>query len=119
MTVFVFSCSVFSSSINVSHLGGYLLPPTERNGDWYSQHIQDVAPFFFHAQMVMKATSEKELQNLIKLCDWMHQPQVVSLCFSLLTRKEEKELHLNSHECLLLITAALERALGNVDYILY
>jgi hypothetical protein len=43
----------------------------------------------------------------------MHQPQTVDLCFDLLTRKEE--VALNSHECLLLTTAALERALGNVD----
>ena len=70
----------------------------------------------------MNTMSEEELHNLVKLCDcWMHQPKIPSLCFKLLaSRKEEKELHhLNSHECLLLITCALERSLGNVDNILY
>lgn len=96
---------------------GYLLHPTERSAEWYIQHIKDTGPFFANVKMKMKVISEEELQGLIKHCAWMHQPQIVDLCFDLLTRKEE--VALNSHECLLLITAALERALGNVHCLLY
>jgi hypothetical protein len=92
---------------------GYLHHPTQRSAEWYIQHIKDTEPFFANVKMKMKVISEEELQGLIKLCAWMHQPQTVDLCFDLLTRKEE--VALNSHECLLLTTAALERALGNVD----
>lgn len=61
--------------------------------------------------------SGKEMQELIGLCSWMHQPEVVSHCFHLLTREGEED-PLNSHECLLLITSILERALGNVVFLL-
>jgi hypothetical protein len=98
-------------------LEGYLLHPTQRSAEWYIQHINETGPYFANVKMKMKVISEEELQGLIKLCAWMHQPQIVDLCFHLLARKEE--VALNCHECLLLITAALERALGNVGCLLY
>ncbi|KAI9560298.1 hypothetical protein GHT06_014313 [Daphnia sinensis] len=89
-----------------------LLHPTQRPAEWYSQIIEDVAPFLENVRMIMKVMPEEELKDLMKLCAWMHQPQIIDLCFDLMTRKDE--VALNSHECLLLITAALERALGNL-----
>lgn len=86
--------------------------PTQRNAEWYSQIIEDVAPFLANVRMKIKAMPEEELKGLMKLCAWMHQPKIIHLCFDLLTRKDE--VALNCHECLLLITAALERALGNL-----
>lgn len=95
----------------------HLLPPTQRNAEWYSQMIEDVAPYFANIKSKMKVMPEKELKDLMKLCAWMQQPQIIELCFDLLTSKHE--VAVNSHECLLLITAALERALGNVYDIFY
>lgn len=94
-----------------------LLHPTQRNAEWYSQIIEDVAPFLENVRMKMKVMPEEELKGLMKLCAWMHQPKIIDLCFDLLTRKDE--VALNCHECLLLITAALERALGNVYCIIH
>ncbi|XP_057365947.1 endoplasmic reticulum membrane-associated RNA degradation protein-like [Daphnia carinata] len=94
------------------HADENLLHPTERNAEWYSQTIDDVAPYLENVRMKMKVMPQEELKGLMKLCAWMHQPQIIYLCFDLLSR--EDEVALNSHECLLLITAALERALGNL-----
>lgn len=88
--------------------------PTQRSENWYCQHIQNVAPLFGLIEEKIETSFQEEIQSLIQLCAWMQQNEVVSLCFSLLqTRKFEKKA-IKSHECLLLITAALERALGNV-----
>lgn len=95
----------------------HLLPPTERCAFWYQQHIQNVAPYFAYAQAKMKSLTDEELKKLTELCGWMHQPQLVSLCFQLLMTNRnanDEDNFLNSHECLLLISAGLERALGNV-----
>lgn len=48
----------------------------------------------------------------IPLCSWMHQAEVVQLCYQLLYSTQQDDI--NSHECLLIVTAAMERALGNV-----
>lgn len=90
----------------------FRIPPTNRSSDWYSKHITRVAPIFNHLHTKMKAINEEELHNFLHLCSWMHQPHTIELCFNLLLEPENESL--NSLECLLLVTSAIERALGNV-----
>ena len=54
--------------------------------------------------------------EFISVCSWMHQPEVMLLCHELLYLSPEHAAidDINSYECLLIVTAAMERALGNV-----
>lgn len=40
--------------------------PTQRNAEWYSQIIEDVAPFLANVRMKMKAMPEEELKGKMK-----------------------------------------------------
>ena len=85
-----------------------------QTGEWYTKQIQDFAPCFALIHNIMKdfAMQDGAEDAFIPLCSWMHQPEVVRLCHQLLYSVQQDDI--NSHECLLIVTAAMERALGNV-----
>jgi hypothetical protein len=91
--------------------------PAERTRELFSQQIEDFAPWFalIHNIMNTLAREDGAKDEFTSLCSWMHQPEVIQLCHQLLYSPEHATSDdINSHECLLIVTATLERALGNV-----
>lgn len=96
-----------------------LLHPSERSSDWYSSKIHKASPFiaYFSKELCdIHIFSSPDVKELTRLCFWLHQQSAVLSCFELLLQKNSEENNLSYHECLLLITAMLERGLGNVRY---
>jgi len=60
----------------------------------------------------MKRLPPELFEILCNCCSWMKQFNTIQLCFHLWKENEELTLH----EGLMLITAALERAIGNVRF---
>jgi hypothetical protein len=58
--------------------------------------------------------TEIEYKKMIELTRWMKQAYTLETCFNLWANYKKTRSELNIHECVLLLTAALERSLGNV-----
>lgn len=70
-----------------------------------------MAPHLSAIHTEMKKLSDQQALDMVKWCSWMHHPGTIQLCFHMALHQTEE---LVWHECLLLLTASLERSLGNV-----
>ena len=93
------------------------LPPTLRTERWYRHHTQLLTPFLLSTHTKMFSYTEIEYKKMIELTRWMKQAYTLETCFNLWASYKKTLSQLNLHECVLLITAALERSLGNVCFL--
>ena len=92
------------------------LHPTKRSIDWYRQKIHDITPLITYLSCKLEKSRHEDVEQLIAMCSWIHQQTTVETCFMLLLgpNTDQGNNYLYHYECLLLVTAMLERGLGNV-----
>lgn len=112
----LFSVNTAFARLSIESLS---LHPMERCANWYNSHLCKAHSLIPYLTKMLEELSVEEVKELVNQCSWLHQQSTIQTCFDLLLQKSTKEKdELNAHECLLLVTAMLERGLGNVSLLI-